>query len=767
MNESTNKTLILEKVSRLIVVALAFLVPVFFLPTTTEFFQFNKLALVASLTILLLVLWAIRIVLGQRMEITRSSLDIPLLIFTGVVALSTIFSIQKSFSIYGSQGRWFPSLFGMLTMIVFYYAAAPLLNDRKTIRNVLMALVAGGTVSTLVALLAYFGVFLGSATYLKLPNFTLVGSVTLAALLAGLSSVLALMLSADEKKAPKKIFLNVATILNFAYVVLANVLVGWVVLLVGLIGIAFFFGVGKILKDRFSLMLVGGASIAILLVTLLPATSGLVKNASYPREIVLPLQESWVVATSTIQDYPLLATGPSTYQLNFTRYRPLSLNTSGIWNVRFDRPYNEIFSIISTLGLLGAVAAAFLAYKLFVVTNRSVRSVQDESGLSAVIAVAIFATLASFLVTYASVTNAFILFLLLVLMVANHALLEGANLSERVVVSFAQFSSITTIGAAGAIKKEFLHILVAVPMLALAVYSGYLGYRVYAAEYYMRQSIVSALNNQASKTYDYQARAININPQRDTYHSSYAQTNLALANILAAKQDLTNDERATIQTLIAQAIRSSRVSTELANPLNVANWETRALIYRSLIGVAQNAPEWAISTYNTAVQLDPTNPSLRLDLGGVYYAAGDYLSAANFFRQAVNLKPDYANAHYNFAQSLLRLNDFNNAKRELEVVKSLVPAGSADARKVEQEIASIQDQPAVAGAQDKPTVEELVGPDEEAEAPADQEPLTEPGEQPEDLQNVDLEALPPRERGQQQPAETQPTEPAPTQPAAQ
>jgi tetratricopeptide (TPR) repeat protein len=577
------------------------------------------------------------------------------------------------------------------------------------------------------------------------------------------------MLSADEEKAPKKIFLNVATILNFAYVVLANVLVGWVVLLVGLVGIAFFFGVGRILKDRFSLMLVGGASIAILLVTLLPATSSLLKNASYPREIVLPVQESWVVATSTIQDYPLLATGPSTYQLNFTRYRPLSLNTSGIWNVRFDRPYNEIFSIISTLGLLGAVAAAFLAFKLAVITNKSVRSVQDPSGLSAMIAVAVFAVLASLLVTYASVTNAFIIVLLLVLMVANHALLEGANLSERVVVSFAQFSSITTIGAAGAIKKEFLHILVAVPMLALAVYSGYLGYRVYAAEYFMRQSIVSALNNQASKTYDYQARAINIHPQRDTYHSSYAQTNLALANILAAKQDLTNDERATIQTLIAQAIRSSRVATELSNPLNVANWETRALIYRSLIGVAQNAPEWAISTYNTAVQLDPTNPSLRLDLGGVYYAAGDYLSAANFFRQAVNLKPDYANAHYNFAQSLLRLNDFNNARRELEVVRSLVPEGSADARKVEQEIAAIQDQPAVAGTQDaKPTVEELLGPDEEAQAPAEQEPLSEPGEQPEDLQNVNLEALPPRERGEQEPAETEPaTQPAATEPTEQ
>jgi tetratricopeptide (TPR) repeat protein len=55
---------------------------------------------------------------------------------------------------------------------------------------------------------------------------------------------------------------------------------------------------------------------------------------------------------------------------------------------------------------------------------------------------------------------------------------------------------------------------------------------------------------------------------------------------------------------------------------------------------------------------------LRVEAGGIYYANGDYLSAANLFRQAANLKPDYANAHYNLAKALLMLQNYTLALQE-------------------------------------------------------------------------------------------------------
>ena len=97
-------------------------------------------------------------------------------------------------------------------------------------------------------------------------------------------------------------------------------------------------------------------------------------------------------------------------------------------------------------------------------------------------------------------------------------------------------------------------------------------------EYYLRKAIAAAQENNGALTYRLQQQAISANPKRDTYHNSYANTNLALANTLAAKGDLTDEEKATIQALLAQAIRSSRVITEVLNPLSAGNWETRANI---------------------------------------------------------------------------------------------------------------------------------------------------------------------------------------------
>ena len=220
----------------------------------------------------------------------------------------------------------------------------------------------------------------------------------------------------------------------------------------------------------------------------------------------------------------------------------------------------------------------------------------------------------------------------------------GANKNphaETVALGLTSIAPVTTLGEEGAIKKEFLHFIFALPLVIVAGYAGFLMYKVYAAEYFLRQSIVAARNNEGARTFEYQTKAINMNPRRDTYHTAYAQTNLALANSIASKEELTDADRQTIQQLIAQSIRNARLATEVINPLNVDNWITRADIYRAISPIAQNASQWATASYNTAIQLSPTDPRLRLDLGGIYYANGDYLTAANFYRQAILLKQNY------------------------------------------------------------------------------------------------------------------------------
>lgn len=755
MNNSNQRVVILEKLSGIIPVALGFLMPVFFLTSTTEFFEFNKLALLIVSTLALILLWTLRLLNGQKIQLSKASVDFPLLLFTAVIILSTIFSVNKTISLYGSQGRWFPSLFGVLTLVLFYYAATPNIKTVKHIKFALFSLLAGIFVSSFVSILSYFGIFLGSASYLRIVNFTFSGSVTTAVILSALGTVLSIALLTYEELTPVKIFLVLTTIVNFFYLVLTRQVVGWVVLVAGIAGILLIVNIGNLIKKRFTFIVMLGALLAIVLINVVPGTSEILRNDQFGTEISLPIQESWIVASSTIQNYPLLATGPSSFNMNFTRYKPLSINAEPTWTARFDKPQNELFNILATTGIVGIVAVLILGVRILKLVGDSIR-VQDETGMISTAAIGLISLTPAFFFTYATVLNSFVYMYLLMLLVSGLVALGHINLAEVVSIKFTSLTSISSLGGdSGTIRKEYLHYVASLPLFALIGFAGYLTYRSYAAEYYMRQSVVAARNNLGTEIYSNQAKAINLHPGRDTYHNAYAQTNLALANSLASKPNLTDQEKQTIQNLIAQSIRSSRVATEIVNPLNVANWETRALIYRSLINVANNSAEWSVASYNTAIQLDPANPALRLNLGGVYYAAGDYLSAANLFRQATILKDDYANAHYNFAQALLRLNDYANAKRELEITRSLVAQGTADYDRVEQELTALANLPGVAGAQsEKPTVEEITGAEEKVDEKV-QEPLTNPEEQ-EGIQgeNLDIEALPERAQPNQPEGQT-------------
>src|SRR3972149_10447575 len=160
---------LIDTLLNLVPVLLAFLMPVFFLPITSEFFEFNKFALLAVTTSVLLILWVLSMIQNKRVYVTRSVLDVGLVLVLVSFVLSSVFSVHKVSSIFGSYGRWFPSLFSFAILLAFYYVVSA--NLRSSLRTVYYALIAGSTLSTLVALLSYFGIKLGSAVYFQSVNF--------------------------------------------------------------------------------------------------------------------------------------------------------------------------------------------------------------------------------------------------------------------------------------------------------------------------------------------------------------------------------------------------------------------------------------------------------------------------------------------------------------------------------------------------------------------------------------------------------------------
>jgi len=106
-----------------------------------------------------------------------------------------------------------------------------------------------------------------------------------------------------------------------------------------------------------------------------------------------------------------------------------------------------------------------------------------------------------------------------------------------------------------------------------------------------------------------------------------------------------------------------------------------------MIGGLGGAEDWAIKSYETAIDLEPTNPYIFTEIGRIYISKADLAEqqgnladkdknlelAQNYFEKAVSLKVDYAPAHYQMAMIYIREGKTNEAIQRLELTKQAAP----------------------------------------------------------------------------------------------
>ncbi|MBI2049810.1 hypothetical protein HYT32_02820 [Candidatus Roizmanbacteria bacterium] len=229
-------------------------------------------------------------------------------------------------------------------------------------------------------------------------------------------------------------------------------------------------------------------------------------------------------------------------------------------------------------------------------------------------------------------------------------------------------------------------ILLALALSFVGGSSYFLG-RAYASEFYFKKSLDGLAQRNAADLYNNQRRAIQFNPYVEGYRISFSQTNILIANNIASRarqnqqtQDqaqegqqvnLSEQDRQTIAQAVQAAIQEAKAAVIL-NPQKATSWENLARTYRGIINVAQGADVWTLSSYQRAINLDPRNPIYYLNLGGVFFASENYNQSTQLFLQAAALKPDWANAHYNFAWSLYRQENYQRAANEMQTVLTLL-----------------------------------------------------------------------------------------------
>ena len=590
-----SKTKIISQIICWLSAALVFLLPLFVLPFTADFFDFNKNIFLIFTVGLLTLLWLIKMAVRAKVKFKYSKFVLPLiLILIAFIASTFIVSANKVESLTNNLTT------GTIVALSFFYLVVTNNFSNKSAGKLIIAFTLSGTLTALISIYQFLG--LGELTntpWLAAKSFSPTGGL-LPAIGLIIPSLLVLTGQALKRAKAKPDAL-------FAFIILGAILTG-----------------AGLVLDLYQLF-------------------------SSAKPVTLGVKESWVIAVDSLKANPLLGVGPADYLSAFLRFRPINFNNTAFWNLKFSLAANYYLHALATTGLLGLTGFVWLIFNTIKSTKTILKSELEAKIIFACL-LAVFLLLGF---VPASLTLVFSFYLLLAILALY---LPTDKFEER---------------------SKILPVILLIVLSGFCLFSFYQMQKIWRADYYYRLSLDAISRNEGSLAYQNQIKAIELNKSKPLYHIAYSQTNLALANSMASEKDLSDQDRSTITSLIQQAITQAKIGVTL-NQNDSSAWENLASIYRQLINIAQGADQWAIASYQRAIVLDPTNPNLTLNLGGVYYGLKNYDEAVRWFQRAVDVKPDFANAHYNMAAAFREKKDYSRALTEMNFVLDLVDTQSGD-----------------------------------------------------------------------------------------
>jgi len=677
------EVLILAKVFNAIAKAaiyfLVFLLPIFFLPWTSNNLDFNKQALLLISVFLALICWLANSLTSNKFEINISFLNFPVIILFLVTALSVIFSVYRYGSFWGWPLPVSQSLLSLLGFIIFYFLVANLFKKDEIILLFLTLFLSGFLVS-LFCILQLFGKFILPFDFAKTASFNTIGTMNSLAVYSSLLLVLLLPLSFFVKRF-FKVVLGVFILTLLISLFLINFKIAWLVFLTGL-AVLFAFGVVNLRKtgrSSFTTVMMIFFVIALLFtlfrfsLPLFPAT---------PLEVSPSQKAEFGILRNLSPKTLFLGSGPGTFVYNWSMYKSIDLNQTIFWATRFTTGASEILDRIITTGILGILAFFFLIFLFFKKSFQFLVKKMDEGvsrgkisdGASWFLSLGVLASFAGLVAAFFLYPANFSILLIFWLLIGCLAVLE----TEKRKVLLIGNSSTKALGF------SFLFVLI----LILGIGSSVFYVQKYIAEARYFQGLKASQKGDTILATNYVLKAVNLNPKMDFYWRDLSQIHLFRLNEVLLKTDLApEDKKYQVQSLIASAVNSASQATTL-NPNDAANWNVRGFIYRNMIGGLGGAEDWAITSYETAIDLEPTNPYIFTEIGRIYILKADLAEqqenledkdknlklAQSSFEKAVSLKVDYAPAHYQMAMIYIREGKTKEAIERFEIVKQTAPS---------------------------------------------------------------------------------------------
>ncbi len=654
----------LENLSKGLILLFVLILPVFFLELGgVTNLEFNKQTILLIMSVIALVFFFLEKIVKGEFEIQWSALHLFSFVFLLLVLVSTILSRWLWGSIWGWPLDASDGFLTIFCFLSFYFLFSHLIKKKEVFWGQ-AALIFGGALIALVSGLQLFGKFLLPWDFTKITSFNPIGTANSWSIFLGALLPIAIALILAAKKAKRVVF-SAFGILMLVGLFLANYWLAWVEVLIGMF-VFLVFGLWRSDGSGYRFLILPAVvfTCALLFGVFKIQIPGLPET---PLEVIPSFSATLNVAINMLKESPkdlLFGWGPGTFRFGWSKFKDISLNQTIFWSVRFSKGKAEILDILGKLGILGALSyVSLIGFGIY----KAVKGILYLDPKQSREQFLMFGVLCSFIALSAMkflyLTN-LSLNCVWWFLLANIAIFSAKNKKTFKLTADSRVS----------FAFSFLGVLILVGSVFLFYLQG--------TRYLAEAKYLHGLNQtDLEVAKDDFLQAIRLNPQQELFWQDLANIYLLEAREEISRVDISAEEKTEqIGNMVANAVAAAKRTTEIS-PFNVANWQTRGSVYREIIGLSQNSFEWSVKAYETALDLEPANPFILVELGRVYLAQAGLVTtqeelnshlakAEDYFRQAITLKSDYAQAYYQLSLVYEAQGKRDEAIATLETIKN-------------------------------------------------------------------------------------------------
>lgn len=621
---------------------LLFIVPLIFLPNTSELFEFNKMIVTYLLTLAILFFWLSRMAVENRLIFKKTILDWPIIIFLITQSLSLFFSIDQRTSLLGYYSRFNGGLASLLCYAVLYWSTVSNLESKHVKSLISSSLIACFLVSFW-GFLEHLGIdaswwvqdvqtrvfstlgqpnwlaaYLGALIFIPLQNYLKTKNYWSFAFFAFIFAILLFTKSRSGLLA-----FGLSSIIFWAiYVLSLKTKTVTNLLVIGywsLVIILSLFLIPNPVKDLF-IKSTAPASAKPAIGTSLE--TGGTESGSIRKIVWSGAVKIWQASAKNFW----IGTGPETFAISYYQYRPVEHNQTSEWELLYNKAHNEFLNYLATTGILGLGSYLVLLTAMLIsnIKAQNSKQIQNSNNKNSELNFALLCGWLTIPVTNFWGFSVVIVQILMFLLPAFVIILNQDQPKPPPQETKSPFSALLII-----------ILVITTGYTALSIIRYWLADTYYATGENHYQAFT--VTNEAAyllSAYKNYSLAHEISPDEPII-TAQLSFSAAYISLLSAESDATTS---------ANMAAYTRRLADLAINQNPRHPNLYKIASKSMIVLSVSNPNQLLSADRylaSAQKLSPTDPRIPYNRGIIYKQLNQTDQAKSYFEQAIRLKSDF------------------------------------------------------------------------------------------------------------------------------